>query len=146
MENNYSKNLTMLKKCRKIYNIIFRIYFVSCVPPALTVLFVTGLLSICKKELKFTYLPVPVAILLMLVNSFDDMFFLNVITLYFMGTIHIVIAKASLIILTDTEIRPVKRMRYSKIKYQINRKLAFDISVILLTNSDDYCIVIIDYF
>lgn len=70
-----------------------------------------------QKRLKFTYLLVPVAILLMLVNSFDDMFFLNVITLYFMGTIHIVIAKASLIILTDTEIRPVKRMRYSKIKY-----------------------------
>lgn len=128
MKNNYSKNLIMLKKCRKIYNIIFWIYFVSCVPLALIVLiygtlalassandnvlgfaatmilliafFGTGLLSVYKKEPKFTYLPVPVSILLMLVNSFDDMFFLNVITLYSMGTIHIVIAIASSIILT----------------------------------------------
>lgn len=129
MKNNYSKNLTMLKKCQKIYTFIFWVYFVSCVPTALITLiygtmalannigsafgfavtmilllalFATGLLSIYKKETKFTYLPVPVALLLFLLNCFGDMFFLNVLTLYSMGTIHVVIAIASSAVLTVT--------------------------------------------
>lgn len=130
MKNNYSKNLAMLKSCRKFYTIIFWTYFISCVPTAVIVLiygtlalasstssnifgftatmillialFVTGLLSVYKKETKFTYLPIPVAILLIFMNSFDDMFFLNVLTLYSMGYIHLVIAIASSIILTFT--------------------------------------------
>ncbi len=129
MENNYLKNLKMLKKCRKIYTIIFWVYFVSCVPPAfitliygtmalannmgdffgfastmilLLALFGTGLLSVYRKETKFTYLPLPVALLLLFLNCFDDMFFLNVLTLYSMGTIHIIIAVVSSVILTFT--------------------------------------------
>lgn len=129
MENNYLKNLSMLKKCRRYYNIIFWIYFISCVPPAgitliygvlalstvssnvtgfamtfilLLAVFATGLLSVYKKETKFTYLPLLPALILMLVNNFSEMFFLNVITLYSMGTIHMVIAIASSVVLTVT--------------------------------------------
>ncbi len=125
----YAKNLIMLKKCQKIYTFIFWVYFVSCVPTALITLiygtmalannigsisgfsvtmvlllalFATGLLSVYKKETKFTYLPIPVALLLTLINSFDDMFFLNALTLYSMGTIHIVIAVACSVLLTFT--------------------------------------------
>ncbi len=128
MENNYAKNLTMLKKCQKIYNIIFWVYCISCIPTAvmiliygtlalassvnenvfsftatmilLVALFVTGLLSVYKKEKRFTYLPIPIAILLSLIQCFDDMFFLNVITLDSMESLYIVIAVASSIILT----------------------------------------------
>ncbi|MCM1507142.1 MAG: hypothetical protein NC177_08425 [Ruminococcus flavefaciens] len=129
MKNNYAKNLAMLKKCRRIYNIIFWIYFLLCVPLAvitliygilslatvnsnvigfvmtfilLLALFATGLLSIYKKETKFTYLPLLPAVILVLVNCFSDMYFLNIITLDSMGPIHMVIAIASSLILTVT--------------------------------------------
>lgn len=128
MENNYSKNLAALKSCRRFYTIIFWTYCISCVPPALmiliygtlalvssadgsvfgfaatmillTALFVTGLLSVYKKEPKFTYLPIPVALLLSLMQCFDDMYFLNVITFGSLESIYIVIAVASSLILT----------------------------------------------
>lgn len=130
MKNNYLKNLKELRRCERIYKIIFIVYFVSCVPLTFTTLiygtlalasstsgnvfgfastmilslalFATGLLSIYRKENKFTYLPIAVATLLVFLNSFEDMFFLQILTLYSMGYIHLVIAIASSIILTFT--------------------------------------------
>ncbi len=135
MENNYLKNLRMLKRCKKIYTLIFWAYFISCIPLAfmtliygtmalansigsvflfaatmilLLALFVTGFLSVYRKEKKFTYLPLPIAILIYFVNCFDDMFFLNALTLYSMESIHIVIAVVSSVLLTFTH----KNYRY----------------------------------
>ena len=128
MKNNYAKNLSMLRKCRRFYTVIFWTYCISCVPPALMILiygtialassasgnvfgftatmillialFVTGFLSVYKKDPKFTYLPIPVAVLLSLMQCFDDMFFLDVLTLGAMESIYMVIAVASSVILT----------------------------------------------
>ncbi len=136
MENNYLKNLKMLRRCEKIYKFIFWVYCISCVPTAfmtliygilysssvddnaspffaitmilLLVIFATGLLSVYRKEPKFTYLPLPFAIILSLVNCFEDMFFLNVLTLNSMGGMHVFIAVTSSILLTFTH----KKYRY----------------------------------
>lgn len=129
MENNYFKNLKMLKRCERIYKLIFLTYFISCIPVTVITLiygsmalatvsnnvfrftatmilslalFGMGLLSVYKKEKKFTYLPVPVAILLSAVNSFAEMDFLNILSLYSLGSTYIFIAVASSVILTFT--------------------------------------------
>lgn len=44
MENNYSKNLASLKRCNRIYNIMFWVYFMSSIPPA-GIRFVYGLIE-----------------------------------------------------------------------------------------------------
>ncbi|MDE5583906.1 MAG: hypothetical protein K2J08_09395 [Ruminococcus sp.] len=130
MENNYCKNLKMLRSCERFYKIIFWVYFVSCVPTALTtliygtlytssvddynvgrflitfilllVIFVTGYLSVYRKEALYKYLPIPFALILSLFNCFDDMFFLNVLTCYSMPYIPLIITLASYFVLTNT--------------------------------------------
>ncbi|MDE5619241.1 MAG: hypothetical protein K2I80_01775 [Ruminococcus sp.] len=129
MKNNYFKNRKMLRRCERIYKLIFRGYFISCVPLSLITLiygsmalatvssdifrftttmilslalFGTGLLSVYKKEKKFTYLPLLFAIILSLVNSFDDMLFLNVLTMYYIDNIPVFITVISSVLLTFT--------------------------------------------
>ncbi|MDE6677869.1 MAG: hypothetical protein K2K02_02410 [Ruminococcus sp.] len=131
MENNYAKNLTMLKKCQKIYNIIFWIYVVSSVPLiGITIIYgtlslasvsnnikdyvgtlilllaflATGILSVYKKETKFTYLPVPVSLLLKTMSIFfsSEMYFLNVITLDSLESLHIIVAVVCSAVITVT--------------------------------------------
>lgn len=129
MKNNYFKNRKTLRRCERVYKIIFTVYFATCVPVSLITLiygsmalatvssdifrftatmilslalFGTGLLSVYKKEKKFTYLPIPVAVLLSAVNSFDEMDFLNILSLYSLGSTYIFIAVASSVILTFT--------------------------------------------
>lgn len=50
MKNNYSKNLSVLKKCNRIYNVLFWVYLMSCVPPAVLI-FIYGIIeTISSKE------------------------------------------------------------------------------------------------
>ena len=128
MKNNYAENLAMLRKCRKYYKIIFWTYFIACIPLAVMVLlygnialwtdtndnifdftasiillillFATGFLSVYKKEKKFTYLPIPVALLLLTRQCFDHMSFMNILTIYSFKSLHIIIAVTSSVILT----------------------------------------------
>ncbi|MDE6035550.1 MAG: hypothetical protein K2G36_06530 [Ruminococcus sp.] len=96
----FSENALSLKKCQKIYSLLFWTYALSCIPYACVVIiyafirgiivtditylvrgsllvlaiFCAGLVSIYKKELKFTWIPVAVAIISVFVSGFDDTF------------------------------------------------------------------------
>lgn len=96
----FSENALLLKKCEKIYTLLFWVYALLCIPYACGVLvyacikgiivtdisclirgsllvlaiFCAGLVSIYKKELKFTWIPVAVAFISAFLNSFNDTF------------------------------------------------------------------------
>ena len=98
--NNFSENALSLKKCQKIYSILFWIYALLCIPYACGVLvyafikgiivtdisylvrgsllvlaiFCAGLVSIYKKELKFTWIPVVVSFISTLLNDSSETF------------------------------------------------------------------------
>lgn len=97
---NFSENLLALKKCERIYSFIFWVYALACIPYACALLiysfleslilenimesvrnflfalavFASGFISIYKKELKFTWLPVMIAFIAELATNFHDIF------------------------------------------------------------------------
>ena len=98
---DFSENFSALKKCEKIYSIIFWIYALSCIPYACAILiyaflesliflgniltlirnfiltlmfFSAGLISVYKKDLKFTWIPVIIAIFSAIISNFNDIF------------------------------------------------------------------------
>ncbi|MDE6834690.1 MAG: hypothetical protein K2J39_10675 [Ruminococcus sp.] len=96
----FSENALSLKKCQQIYSLIFWAYALLCIPYACGVLvyacikgiivnditymvrgavlvltiFCAGLVSVYKKELKFTWIPVVVSFISAFLNSFSETF------------------------------------------------------------------------
>ncbi|MCM1314563.1 MAG: hypothetical protein NC040_09065 [Muribaculaceae bacterium] len=97
---NFTENHFALKKCERIYSFIFWAYALSCIPYACAIfiyavleslilgnildlirnflltlaVFVSGLVSVYKKEPKFTWLPVIIAFIAELASGFHDTF------------------------------------------------------------------------
>ena len=97
---NFSENALSLKRCEKIYSLIFWAYALSCIPYACAIfiyafleslilgdimqlirnslltlaIFSAGLVSIYKKESKFTWIPVVIAFIAEFFSGFHDTF------------------------------------------------------------------------